>query len=160
MLRSRFVELCERHAGLHDRDLVLGVDLDALHALERHDDSTGGRDRRAGQPGTAASRGDSDAVLIAEVKDRGDLARSLWQQHGHWDDRRRTERLVVGVVVARIAGQDAVGGQDAVELSVIHRAQSYANWRPCGLLVFFFESCSALIQPIETTQRIDWRSPG
>ena len=37
------------------------------------------------------------------------------------------ERLVVGVVVARIAGEDAVGGQDAVELSVIHRVQSYAN---------------------------------
>ena len=120
MLRSRFVELCECHSGLDDRHLILSVDLDALHALERHDHSTGGRDRRARQPGATATRSDRDPPFVAQAKDRRDLARRLWQQHGHGDDWRRAERLVVGVVVARVAGQDAVGGQDALKLLVIH----------------------------------------
>ena len=38
------------------------------------------------------------------------------QEDSNRDDRRRAERLVVRVLVVRIAGEDAIGGQDTVEL--------------------------------------------
>ena len=50
--RGRLVELVERDAGLHDRDVVLEVDLeDRVHALERHDDAAvdAGCTRRRGR---------------------------------------------------------------------------------------------------------------
>ena len=56
-----------------------------------------------------------DAVLVAHAEDRCDLARGLWQEDRNRDDRRRAERLVVRVLVVRIAGEDAIGGQDTVE---------------------------------------------
>ena len=115
MLGRHLVELGERHAGLDNRYLVLGVDLHPLHTLERHDDTARARDRGARQTSAASARGHGDAVLVAHAEDRCDFARGLWQEDSNRDDRRRAERLVVRVLVVRIAGEDAIGGQDAVE---------------------------------------------
>ena len=60
-------------------------------------------------------RGHGDAVLVAHPEDRCDLARGLGQEDSNRDHGRGAERLVVRVLVVRIAGEDAIGGQDAVE---------------------------------------------
>ena len=88
--RERGVELIEAHAGLHDRDVVLGVDLeDRVHALEREHDAVGARDARARQSGARAARGDRDLQLVTDAHDCGHLGGGSGphdgeRSHGSW----------------------------------------------------------------------------
>jgi hypothetical protein len=74
--RQRGIELVESHAGLHDRDVVLGVDLDdRVHPLECEHDPVRTRRARAREPGARTASRDGDAHLIADPEYGGDIGR-------------------------------------------------------------------------------------
>ena len=116
--RELAVELLERHARLHDGDLVLGIDLaDALHAVEGQQDAVGHRDRRPGKTGAAATGNDRHPVFARQLQDLGDLVGRPGQHHGEGDHRHGGESLVMGVVrVDGHAGDDMVFADGLAQL--------------------------------------------
>ena len=98
--------------GLHDRDVVVGVDLeDLVHALEREDDAVGARRARAGQSGARAPGGDGHTELVTDAHDCGHIGGRSGPHDRERPHRSGRQRLVVGVVVAdRVADQRRAGG--------------------------------------------------
>ena len=70
------VELVEGHAGLHDRHVVLGVDLDdRVHPLEADEDAAVTGDAPAREAGAAAPYRHRHAQLDSQPHDGGDVLR-------------------------------------------------------------------------------------
>ena len=116
--RERGVELIEADAGLNDRDVVLGVDLDdRVHALEREDDAVGPRDARARQSRTGTARGDRNPELVTDAHHGGHLRGRAGQHNRERSHGSGRQRLVVRVVVS-----DGVAEQHVLRRQHLQRA--------------------------------------
>jgi hypothetical protein len=120
------LQVLERHAALHGRLHVVGVDLDDLvhqRAVD-HDRHVGAALESTLRRGAAGARHDVDPVLVREPEHVGDLVGAAHHHHGG----RQVHRVhaedvlqLAEVVDARplqlgLVGDHAVGGQQAAEV--------------------------------------------
>lgn len=69
-MRNGRTQIGIHHAGLHTRDLILGVDGEnPVHARERRDDAAVPRDRAARKAGTGAASNERCLMLLRKTDD-------------------------------------------------------------------------------------------